>query len=100
MYENIKMSDTQKEPNQTRPCKAFPISNPPRGCYTSIPWEQLDEHHARKIHGQTLVKLASRGGLSIREIYLNIHKMEYRDFGSINLQEAIQLVKSLNEKSI
>lgn len=64
MYENIKMSDTQKEPNQTRPCKAFPISNPPRGCYTSIPWEQLDEHHARKIHGQTLVKLASRGTLS------------------------------------
>lgn len=48
-----------------------------------IPWEILEPHEkqAYSNHGQSLEKLASRGGLSWREIYAVIMDKEF-DYGS------------------
>lgn len=64
--------------------KQFPIlhSSHREGEPEYIPWEILEPHEAQAYsnHGQSLEKLASRGGLSWREIYAVINDKEF-DYG-------------------
>lgn len=78
--------------------KPFPVINPPKGCPTHVPWSALDEDHAYRIHCQTLSQLAERGGMDVKEIYLNYYKLGLRDIFTIAQQDAIALVNMLNDK--
>lgn len=60
-------------PHECKPCadfhyarRPFPIlgRDLPVGCPKSIPWGILNEEFAQHNHGQTLSRLAERGGLS------------------------------------
>lgn len=65
--------------------KQFPVlhSSYREGESEYIPWEILEPHEAQAYanHGQSLEKLARRGGLSWREIYAVINDKEF-DYGS------------------
>lgn len=76
--------------------KPFPVLKPPKDCPASVPWSTLDEAHAYKIHGQTLSRLAERGGLDVKEIYINYYKLGLRDINAIAQQAAMALVNTLN----
>lgn len=78
--------------------KQFPVLNAPPGCATTVPFEALSELRAQINHGQSLQRLAERGGLSPKEIWLNIHNMPYSKtiFARLSKQDAIDLVNKLN----
>lgn len=65
--------------------KQFPVlhSSHREGEAEFIPWKILEPHEKQAYanHGQSLEKLASRGGLSWREIYSVINDKEF-DYGS------------------
>lgn len=67
----------------------------------SIPNEMLNEDWAEKIHSQTLKRLDERGGMSIRELIINIKRMptsEYRKFfdnSETTKADADELIKLL-----
>lgn len=74
----------------------FPVLNAPDGCAKTVPVSCLNENHAKIIHGQTLSRLAERGGLIPREIYLNYYRLGLRNFHNINVEAAVALVNKLN----
>ncbi len=54
--------------------KPFPVMGPRgHGCPAYVEWGALNETIAMSNHGQTLAKLASRGGLGVEEIYAIRH---------------------------
>lgn len=62
--------------------KNFPILFSPsdkRHKNEFIPWEIIETHREQAIknHGQTLERLAERGGLSYRELYAVLNDKEY-----------------------
>lgn len=44
-----------------------------------VKWSELSEEWAQKNHGQTLERLAERGGLSPREIAANVKGKQFRE---------------------
>lgn len=48
-----------------------------------VKWSELSEEQARENHGQCLARLASRGGLSPREIVANVRGKAFRDIRDI-----------------
>lgn len=79
--------------------KTFPVLNAPPGCATTVPFEALSELRAQINHGQSLQRLAERGGLSPKEIWLNVHKIHFGKntyLRTIKEQDAIDLVNKLN----
>lgn len=44
-----------------------------------VKWDKLSEKQAQANHGQSLTRLAERGGLSWEEIYWNYYKLEWSD---------------------
>ena len=84
------MSDTEKP---------FPVLGhyDYKDCPKYINWSSLDEGWAKKIHNQTLERLAQRGGLSPSEIVMNIESKELVSFGrKLTIEEkehALKLVK-------
>ena len=77
------------------PARGFPVLNPPAGCPRFVTWSSLDNDHALKIHGQTLGRLAQRGGLSVREIYGNRYRLKYGDYARIDSAAALEFVKRI-----
>lgn len=57
--------------------RPFPVLNAPPHCTAFVRWDALDESHAEKLHGQSLERLAQRGGLDPVEIYWNLHKLPF-----------------------
>lgn len=60
--------------------KPFPVHPEYRGKDgdpDSVKWSELSEAHAQRIHGQTLKRLAERGGLSPHEIVLNVEGLPW-----------------------
>lgn len=74
----------------------FPVLNAPPGCATTVPFEALSELSARINHSQSLQRLAERGGLSPKEIWLNINHMNIIYHDNITTEDAIDLVNKLN----
>lgn len=74
--------------------RAFPVLRDFRvhdgHCPKFIRWDVLDEGWAQKIHGQTLTRLAERGGLSPCEALANI---ERREWHRMNYYEACKQLK-------
>lgn len=44
------------------------------GSVKYVKWDKLDENWAQEVHGQSLSRLAERGGLCWEEVYLNYYK--------------------------
>ena len=59
--------------------KKFPVLGEGSKCAKYVDWSKLDDDHARKVHGQSLQTLASRGGLCAIEIWWNVHKLKWDD---------------------
>lgn len=58
-----------------------------------FPFEMLDERWAMKVHGQTLDKLNSRGGMSVIEIIMNVKNLH--DTIGLNKHLCVNAVKQL-----
>jgi hypothetical protein len=59
--------------------RAFPVLGNAKyeDCPESVKWGELDDAWASRVHGQTLERLAERGGLSPIEIVYNVNKLEW-----------------------
>ena len=73
--------------------RRFPVLKPPNGCTTWVPWSALDAQWAMRIHGQTLERLAERGGLCPDEIFLNKHRLKW--LTKVRDREAIDLCNEM-----
>ena len=73
----------------------FPVLNAPKGCAKRVDVTKLNEEHAQKIHSQTLERLAARGGLSVKEIKMNIEMGEWFAHSNYDEKECIALVNSI-----
>lgn len=76
--------------------KQFPVLNAPPGCAKTVPFDALSELRALVNHGQSLQRLAERGGLSPKEIWLNINNINIIYHDRITTEDAIYLVNKLN----
>lgn len=47
------------------------------GSIKYIKWDKLNEGWAKKLHSQSLARLAERGGLSWEELYCNYYKLPW-----------------------
>lgn len=58
--------------------RLFPIQDGP-----AVPWSVMAPHEAQcqKSHGQSLERIAERGGFSSSEAYAVVHGIAYRDIG-------------------
>lgn len=65
-------------------------------CPTSVPWSLVDGHEmaALKNHGQSLLQLARRGGLSPDELYYVVNDLEYPIGSSISIGDSVMWLKS------
>jgi hypothetical protein len=61
----------------------------------SVPFSFLNAQKAKEFHGQTLEKLAERGGMSISEILYNVTKMDKRIMRINLIPETIALFEKL-----
>jgi hypothetical protein len=55
----------------------FPVLKPPPGCAAWVRLDALDEGWAQRVHGQTLKRLAERGGLCPEEIVWNLKRLKW-----------------------
>lgn len=64
--------------------RQFPIINA-KGIIRSVPWRLVEPHRARaeSNHGQSLEKLAHRGGLSWEELFAIMQDLSWRDFENL-----------------
>lgn len=62
------------------------------GCPTTVPDSMFNEAWARRIHDQTLARLNERGGLSVKEMLMNIESKQW-DYKP----ETIEDLNKLNE---
>jgi len=56
----------------------------------------LSDQWAQKVHGQSLARLAERGGLSPVEVVMNIKRIMYGDAGRIDKAKAKAYVDSIS----
>lgn len=72
--------------------RAFPVITPERWgdeCPRFIRWDALNEEWAQNNHGQSLERLAERGGLDPTEIVANMDK---RPWFNMDLETAVQVI--------
>ncbi len=71
--------------------KRFPVLHNlgHRGEKEYIPWEVIAPHEAQayKNHGQSLERLASRGGLSYREMYAVLRNKEFDSWNRSDFED-------------
>jgi len=70
--------------------RRFPILKGREECpFTWIPWDVIEEHRkqAEENHGQTLERLAQRGGLDPGELFLALNNLEIRTPAGITREE-------------
>ena len=78
--------------------RQFPVMHADRfGCPKTIPWDALDEVWAMRVHGQTLERLAARGGLDPVEIAMNIERITWNSSRCYGISEAqcVQMIKNM-----
>lgn len=48
---------------------------------TSVPWSLVEplRENCFRVHGQTLERLAERGGLSLAELWMHVHGLQWVD---------------------
>ena len=73
--------------------------DPNDGMPDFVEWSALSEEQARANHGQTLTRLAERGGLSPREIVANVKRKGYYDVANISDVAAKIVVTKIAIKS-
>lgn len=79
---------------------AFPVLSKDKLVLSSVPWEILNDQWARNNHGQTLQRLADRGGLSFSEMAAIIEKREWCDMTQANALTVINnAIEALNTKT-
>ena len=63
----------------------------------SVPWDLVKDHEkqAQHNHGQTLRRLAERGGLSPRELWSVVHDKDYYDDRTMTEAKAIEWLRSI-----
>jgi len=74
--------------------KQFPVLQK-SGQKIYVDWDCLNEDWALKIHGQTLKRLAERGGLSPEEIFLNVECKKASEIKNITASLASDLVNKI-----
>ena len=60
-----------------------------------VKWSELSEDHAKKIHDQSLERLAQRHGLCPAEVACNYYKLSYEELisiGSEKVEECMTLI--------
>ncbi len=60
----------------------------------------LDEEWATRVHGQTLDRLAERGGMSHEEIVANVEMLHCSEIRTVCKYHALKVVEKLAIKSI
>lgn len=65
----------------------------PAGCPRFVKLTALNEDWAKKIHDQTLERLAERGGLSPIELMVNIQKLPFQDIYRVTEDAACEYIK-------
>lgn len=73
----------------------FPVLHAPNGCARFVDVSKLSDEWALRVHSQSLDKLAGRGGLSVKEIRVNIERGQLRDSYSYLESECVNLVNSI-----
>lgn len=58
-----------------------------------VRWKALNEENANRVHGQSLLGLAKRGGLNPEEIFINVNDLHWGS--KVDSQAAEALVKRL-----
>jgi hypothetical protein len=61
----------------------------------SVPFSLLNREKAKDFHGQTLERLAERGGLSIGEILYNVLDRSYKGIFSTTTDEDVKLFEQI-----
>lgn len=89
------MATRKGRQEKMRAAERFPVLKPPAGCPKYVRLSALSEQQADCNHGQTLKRLAERGGLCPVEIYANIHGIKWGAIRQIPEAKAIELVKSI-----
>jgi hypothetical protein len=74
--------------------KKFPVLESARP-KRYVNWDCLDEAWAYKLHDQSLERLASRGGLSPKELVLNVAKRVGKEVRLITDDEAELLLQKI-----
>lgn len=86
--------------NLTAEQQAFPVITPERwgdGCPRFVRWEALSEKWAQINHGQTLTRLAERGGLDPTELVANLGGFPWRD---MDLERAVGVIRHYEVKPV
>ncbi len=70
------------------------IDQPAKGLITHYPWDYVEKHRERleSNHGQTVERLAERGGLHPGELYLAMMDSRVRDFTKTTMSKGISRI--------
>ena len=83
--------------------RQFPIHSGSRrempGMPNTVRWDALNELQARKNHGQTLERLAERGGLSPTEMMCNVARIGLYgiNYRQITVEEQMNFINTLEQ---
>lgn len=89
---NHTRADMSKEDNK------FPVLGSGVLPVNHVQWDKLNDQWAQRIHGQTLERLAQRGGLSDSEIYLNLNRLKWGT--KVTQDQATSAVNSIAWKEV
>jgi hypothetical protein len=64
------------------------------GCPEAVPWSAVAPHEARAMrnHGQSLARLAERGGLHPRELYAVLTDRLWHDVQAVTVEEVVAVI--------
>jgi hypothetical protein len=82
-------------PNMRR----FPVLNSTDVSIQYVDWDKLDNDWALVIHCQTLEELFHRGGLSPREIYINVNRLPITEMSKIDSVVILEFIKTIEFKA-
>ena len=77
--------------------RRYPVHSSDRRQLESVPWAMLEEHayQVESNHGQTLERLAERGGLGLTEIVAAVEGKRLRDVRGMSEDSALERVREL-----
>lgn len=64
-------------------------------CPQEIPMSILNEGQAQWNHGQSLKRLAERGGIDLKEALAIIHRKPFSFYGHLDFEEALRRIKEI-----
>lgn len=81
--------------NRKNRSNSFPVLNAPTGCARAVKISELDRFWILKIHGQSLERMAERGGLTPKEIMLNRRREPLMAIYGYSESDAVGIVNSI-----